>query len=789
MPSLFSDFRQSWRSLLRNPGFTLPLLLVLTLGLGSSIAFHGMLQRLLLRPLPVPRPSEIHALENANARPGASFGSYLQFKDVQAALPDIPMTALEGRDLILHDLKQRPLRLGQFASPEFFPMLGLKAHLGDVSLKGSDPTVVISYALWKEVFQGSPRILGSLMRVQDQTLTIVGVAPKGFSGLYLGAPADLWIPLACLPRFEADPESREQMFTQRNLDMFLVYARIPQKRQASFQGDLKAIHARLSAIHPEDKNDSWKSTPLNDIRKNLAKDFLPDQAFVFGATLLGLLLTSVGAASLMMARSERKGREWLLRGALGADKWALARPLIAESLILTLMALPLALVTGYFLGEHLLSLPQNTHMEAAPLHMDLGGWVVPTALLLLLGVMGISVLIPLRRCLRMDLATALRLDSVQGGQSQRRHWLISLQVALSLTLLAASSVALTALHKGAQVGYDLKHKAYIQFAPRLAGQAVDQGLPNRMLEEARRLPGVRSVALGAAAPLDAMEIKFTLTTQEGRDQNYPVSFVGPQWFETLGVRMIEGREFRDSDPKSAAILSQSMARQIWPQANTYTGRYLPKSKFEVVGVVADHRQRVDKEIQQPMLFLTRGYWGAGQTALLVATHGSEAPLPAMLRSLLEQQAPGLPPLRAYTLEDQLDLVLRQERQNLHLLGLLGLGSLTLACFSLWAALNLQVALRRRELGIRAALGASLSQLMNTVLSRGARLLALGLAGGLTLTWIMVKLGRWQWPRMPELSPWNLATAALTLMAAGLLACLIPALKAARVDPAEALRDN
>jgi hypothetical protein len=289
--------------------------------------------------------------------------------------------------------------------------------------------------------------------------------------------------------------------------------------------------------------------------------------------------------------------------------------------------------------------------------------------------------------------------------------------------------------------------------------------------------------------MDAMTIVFVLRDDQGEDHRVPASFVGPDWFKTLGVSILDGREFREDDPKTAAILSESMARQIFPGAASVLGRKLPQTKFEVVGVVADHRQRVDKELHQPMVFLTRKFWVSGQTTVLVRAAGSARPLPALLRQVLAQDSPGLPPMRALTLDDQLDRVLNQERQNLRLLGLLGLGSLALACFGLWAALNLQVALRWREMGIRAALGATLQQLLGSILSHGVKLLTVGLVVGLGMTWILVRLGRWKWPHMPALSGWDVLCAALALLAAGLLACFIPALRAAQVNPAEALRSE
>lgn len=787
---MMTDLRQAIRSLVHTPGFTIPLLLVVSLGLGTAVALLGILQRVLLRPLSVSRPQELVTIKDVHLFPNGNFGSFLQFQELSQAIPDVPMAASTTRTLAVAELPVRPLRTARFVTPGFFTALGLHAQLGQLQLEGEEPTAVLSHAFWMEAFQGDPGILGRSLLFQNQLCRVVGVGPRAFTGLQFGLTDDVWFPMASYPRFEGDPASREQALTSRSFSLVDVLARLKPERAESFKKDLEAVAHRFAQTYPNtDGKLQWRAVPTEADRNQYLDDVLPDRSLIFGASLLGLLLTAVGAASLMGARSERRRQELLLRGALGADGWELARPLLAETTVLAAIALPLAVSVGWLLGEHLLALPQNAYVEPVPLHTDLGGSVLFMAVGLLLLVLGTSVIAPVVQCLRLDLVSALRQGTAQAGRAGRGHLLVSLQVGLSLALLAATSVAFDALRKGAQVGYSLSHKAILQVNTHMAGEAEDKGLPDRLLARAKALPGIESAALGAAVPMDAMISTFVVRDQLGEEHRFPGSFVGADWFQTLGVPILEGREFRESDTKQAVILSASMAKQVFPGVASVVGRRLPSTHLEVVGVVADHRQRVDKDLHQPNLFLTRGIFTSGQTTLLVRSSGDAQALPSLLRQVLTQEAPGLPPMRTLTLEDQLDRVLRQERQNLRVLGLLGFGSLALACFGLWAALNLQVAMRWRELGIRAALGATLRQLLAAVMIRGLKLLALGVSMGLALTWILMRLGRWRWPRMPEISAWDVCFAALALLAAGLLACLIPAFRAARVNPAEALRSE
>lgn len=211
--------------------------------------------------------------------------------------------------------------------------------------------------------------------------------------------------------------------------------------------------------------------------------------------------------------------------------------------------------------------------------------------------------------------------------------------------------------------------------------------------------------------------------------------------------------------------------------------------MEVVGVVADHRMRPDPDFHLPMLWLTPQWLTMGQACLMVQGRGNARATLDRMKDALLIETPGAEPVQLITLDDHVAATLHQENQNLRLLGLLGLGSLMLACFGLWAALNLHVALRRRDMGIRAALGASARHLLASVMGLGLRLLALGLIAGAVGVWALTRLAHFRWPGLPSFGAFDLALSAMTLLAAGLIACLIPALRAARVNPAEALRSE
>ncbi|MBI1752575.1 MAG: ABC transporter permease [Acidobacteria bacterium] len=792
MSNLFLLFRQSLRALLRAPGFTLPIVLVLGLGLGANVALHAILSTVLLRPLPVEDRDSLvlvkEALKGEKALWRMSYPQAEELRDSPGPFAGMATSFNDRDDLILSLGDRRVAASAPLVGPGWFRVLGLRPSLGRAFTAEEEasgaPVMVLSHHLWRTAFHGDPAILGASLRAEGcpVPLTVVGVGPAGFEGLELGQKEDLWLPLAS--GIQLGGVSRD-LLQSRRYPGFLVSARLkPGATRTEAQAALDAA-SRVLATAP-DGGKRFALEGLDASEQKVLNRVLPQRSLLLIASGLALLLAIVGASGLFAARAARREKELATRSALGAGGKQLMAPLLAEALWLAAMAAPVALGSGLFLARSLMLSPGQTVPVGGHLPV-LDGRILALGL----GLTGLSLLLaalaPLLRARHLDPARVLGSRSHGAGTPAGGGAFVAAQVALSLALLAAASVALGAFRSAARTGYPTAQRAFMTFSTK-----NDPGLPDRLLARLRAMPEVASAARGVSAPMGSF--RFTFGVQGGErtgTENFPGAVVGGDWFRALGVAVIEGREFSDLDGQDKVILNESLARRFFPHGPA-AGRMIHfggKTPVEVVGVVADHRMRPDPDFHLPMLWLTPQWLQMEQCCLLVQGRGNAQALMARMKDALALEKPGAEPSRILTLGDHVAATLHQEHQNMRLLGLLGAGSLLLACFGLWAALNLHVALRRRDMGIRAALGATARHLLASVMGRGLRLLGLGLALGLASVWCSMRLLHLRWPGLPQVEAENLAFSALTLLAAGLVACLLPALRAARVDPAEALRSE
>lgn len=790
MNSLFLDLKQALRKLWRSPGFTIPVVMVLALGIGANTALFAILDVVMLRPLPVHEPGRLMrvcAMPTGDPRPGGTV-SYPQVCDLKGH-PDIfqgVAASLGGAEVWIQSADKKESHSARFVSAGWFGILGAKPSLGrfftaEEESRG-DAVVVLSHGCWRELMASDPSAVGRGIQIDGRTATVVGIAPEGFEGLQSNGIDEVWIPLAS----KAFLQTGLSDFVEKRFWMCLDgVARLasgvdPKRAQAA----LEVMTSNMARLNPEsDAGKRWILEALGKDRERLLDQLLPQRALLFSASGAALILAVVGAMGLFSARALRNRRELFLRASLGASGWALLRPLFMEALLVALMVCPASLFAGLWMASYLMTIPGVLGSKARLLP-TLDARLMLLSLGLSVGALLLASLVSALAARRLDLSRALKELTEQGGSRGKGQLFVVAQVALSLLLLAASNVALNTLRKAGRTGYPLAGRAILKAN---ASEAAP-GFSDRLLERIQTLPGVRHGALGAAAPLDNMIVRFNLAREGEAAETFPAAFVGPDWFATLGVPLREGREFAKSDGGNRVILNEAMARRLFGQS-LVSGRTIPGSGYEVIGVVADHRMRPDQDFHVPMLFMSMAVWSSPMTIVLVDSDGSAKGILPSLRAALSQVAPGVEPTALLTLEEHVARVTHQEQLNMNLLAMLGLGSLVLACFGLWASLNLHVALRWRELGIRSALGATARQLLSSVLKIGTRLLLLGLVSGSAALWILMRLSHWRWNGLAGLSLWDLMTAFSVMLVTGLLACLGPALRAASIDPAQALREE
>ena len=790
------QIKQSLRSLFRSPGFTLPIVLILGLGLGVNVALHAILQAVQHRSLPVPDRGRLVLVRTKPKGENELWNiSHPQFEDLKAAVQpmvDASEAVVDSSTQLHHEGRVSDVNVPMVGAG-WFQAMGLKPQLGrlfapDEEAAGA-PVALISDRLWRTRFHGDPGIVGrsvNLGGAQVNVVTIVGVAPQGFQGLEAASREDLWMPLKAINRImDGLPPG---FFTDRRMPAFLMLARLrPGVSMKSFQAALDAAGANMAQASREASlTNAFVAQGLDASEQKLLQQVLPQRTLLVIAAAMALVLATVATSGLFAARAARREVELTTRQALGAGGADLVRPMILEALLLALMACPVALASGLFLARRFMLKPGQAATEAWLLP-GLDGRVLALGLGLSLGALLLAALVPLLKLRRLE---ASRILIGQGGRSGAKAGggiFVVAQVALSLLLLAASSLALNAFRGAARMGYPTTHRAMM-----IVDCANDPGLPDRLLARLRETPGLRSVAKSAAAPLGGMRITFGL---KGGDRttmdHFPAAMVGAGWFRTLGVPVLAGREFGERDGKNVVILNESLAKRFFP-GRSAVGQHIDMGgdqPLEVIGVVADHRMRPDPEFHLPMIWLSTDFIHTNQFCVMAEGKGGAQGLLDPLRAALQAEKSGAEPIQLLTLGDHIAATLHRENQNLRLLGSLGLGSLVLACFGLWAALNLQMTLRRRELGIRAALGATAWHLLQTILTKGLKLLGAGIVAGIALLILMATGLSQRWPSLPQPHWMDCLWAALAMVMAGLLACLIPALRASRSDPAGLLRSE
>ncbi len=796
MFTLLLDLRQAIRALFRSPGFTLPIVVVLGLGLGANIALHAILSTVLLRPLPVADRDSVILVQLALKGEKTSFGvSHPQFEDLKASpgpFSGMAESYRYGDELVLRHGDQKVRATAPLVGPGWFQVLGLVPVLGRTFTQEENasgaPVVILSHRLWHKAFQGDPSILGRSLIAEGYPvpLTVVGVGPAGFEGLELGRREDLWMPLQS--GFQLGSALPKDLLSSRRYLGFGICARLkPGASRTEAQAALDVASAVMAREHSDlESGNRFVLEGLEASEHKLLDLVLPQQTLLLIASGLALLLAIVGTSGLFAARAARREKEMATRCALGADGAFLIRPILLEALLLALMASPVALGSGLYLARRLMLNPGQIASKATLLP-TLDGRILAMGLGLSFLALLLSALLPILKARRLDPARVLASWSAGVGTPSGGGAFVAAQVALSLALLAATSVAINAFHSAARMGYPTAQRAFM-----IVDTTNDPGLPDRLLARLRTMPEVASAARGIAAPLSNFRFTFGIRGGDRTEmERFPGAVVGGGWFHTLGVQILEGRDFTDQDGEDKIILNESLARRFFPRGSA-VGQMVHRGEgngLEVVGVVADHRMRPDPDFHLPMLWFTPQLLKMGQCCLMVQGRGGARALLDQMKDALAMEKPGAEPVQLLTMKDHVAATLHQENQNLRLLGLLGIGSLMLACFGLWAALNLHVALRRRDLGIRAALGATAQHLLASVMGLGLKLLGVGIAFGLVSVWVLMRLAHLRWPGLPRFGILDLTISATTLLLAGLLACLIPALRAARVNPAEVLRSE
>jgi predicted permease len=812
LEQVVQDIRFAFRQLRKSPGFTAAVVCTLGLGIGVNIALFSILNGMLLRPLPVKEPQRLISFSYESTNGWDNGFSYPVFAEIQKQVADSVSSSAAfdfSQGGIAVDGKAVK-SLQYYVTGEFFPMLGIAPALGrlitpaDCSGAGN-PVVVLGYSFWKTRVGGDPRIIGRAVLVNGHPATVVGVAPAGFHGMIGVLNADAYLPLGnavtdgTLPRNSLSDPVASNLTVIGQVKTDLSVGRL--------QPAMDLLGTRLMRDFPGVyKNIRFRATHLGPMGPTSGSgDFLaPVIAVFFSLTSLILILACVNVANLILVRATARQREMAVRFALGAGRTRLVRQLFTETLALGLMGCVGGIALGAIANR---ALPYIRFGSDLPFSLDFPfDWRIYTYAVVMALATGLLVgVFPALRLPRAHLNQALQDDgrSVTGRGQRLRVLLSAAQVACSLVLLIVAGLFIRSFEnvRGADLGFEPSHVLNLSFNPHDAGLTESQGrdLQNRLLERVQSLPGVRSAALAVTVPMGYMQrfgSDLTATdsrvhTQAGRNS------VSPEYFQTMGIPLLRGRTFQDSDAQNStpvAIINQALAGKLWPNQDAI-GRTLAvdsrATRVEVVGIVKNSRTSHITENPSPYFYLplTQSYESA--VTMQVRTATSPREMTQEILQAIHGVAPQLPVSNVQTMEQATATMNGSMSFQVGATLAAGLGGLglILSIVGLYGVISYAAARRTAEIGLRIALGAKRRDILFLVFRQGILIVAIGIAFGSLGATLLARLMSGMLYRVSTTDPVTFAAVSFILSLVAITACLIPARRAAMVDPMQALRTN
>jgi predicted permease len=813
LESIWADVRFAFRQLRKSPGFAFAAVATLALAIGANTVVFAVLNALVLRPLNVPAAKSIYIVGHAHSIWGyESYPNYLDLRDRNRSFDAIAADNITQAGL---DTGKNPSQAFLIeASGNYFDVLGLQPYLGrffhaaDEHGPNSAPYVVLSYAGWREHFEGDRGVVGRTVLLNKHPFVIIGVAPPGFVGTFIAFSPELFVPV------NSGLESDGLLNQRANRWMSELVGRLkPGVTPAQADADLDAIGSWLGKTYPDVEDPNLLTFKLQ--RPGIASAFGGAiKTFLAGLMLLaGLILLAACAnlGSLFAARAADRSREVALRLALGARRARILRQLLTEAILLSLAGGAAGLWGSVIL---LRAISAWRPFPEFPMNLPLNPDANVYALALLLAVVSglLFGIVPVRQVLGTDPYQVIKSASAgspsvaRGGRLNLRDVLLVTQIAVCAVLVTSSIVAVRGLVRSmhTRLGIDPHNTLLVDTDPHMAGYKDSQvpALHRRMIDALKALPGVAQVGLVSSPPLkmgwDDVNI-FTDETSDLRPSNAAADAiffsVSPEYFQAAGTALLKGRVFTWNDDESAphvAVINQEFARRLFGSPVTAMGRHFRTKeggRIEVVGVVEDGKYTANvAEAPQNAIFVPILQSPRSDTWLVVRSGSSSPLLGAAVRSKLHDLDPGLPCF-IQRWSEEMNGAFFASRMAAFSLGVLGLMGAILSITGIFGMAAYSVSKRIKELGIRVALGARRKEVLQAALGRAFKLLAIGSAAGLGLgilaTHVLAFIVYQATPRDPVV----LAGAVVAMALLGLVATWIPAQRALSVNPLVLLREE
>src|SRR6266567_3428271 len=815
---MIADLRFAVRMLIKYPAFSIVAFLALVLGIGANTTVFGIINALLLRPLPVGHSEGVvKVFTTDNHIPGKLSMSYLNFQDYakqntefssMAAYTFAGMGMTRGTDTLNV--------VGLLVSGNYFDLLQVKPHLGRTFLPEEDatpnghPVVVLGYSFWKKL-GADPAIVGSPITLNGHSFTVLGVVPAAFTGVDVGFSPDLWVPISM---HQWVRPGADLWFESRRALLLNIIARLkPGVTMSEAQAQMRTIAKQLEQAYPDVNKErsialmsleAAKSQGLaGPTNENLARDV---SLLLLVASASILLIACANVANLLLARSTARQREMAVRLALGAGRGRIVRQLLTESILLGVIGGAGGVILAYCLGDVLIALlPPTPFPITLNPQPDWRVLIFSFVVAVLSGV--IFGLAPALQMARWNLNQGLRERASTGGGAVTRLNLRSLlvvaQIAVSLLLLIGSGLFLKSFYEAQAInpGFRTDNLDLVTINPVLARYDTDRALQvvRAILDQIRHDPRVAGADVNNWVPLQGGEARTIVI--DGRDPNDEhnrrfanYSPITPGYFQTMGIQLLRGRNFTQQDAEKnaapVAIIDETMAKQFWPNEDALGRRFrfmIDKAPIEVIGIARDSKATTLGEVPVPMV-----YWplkeitDAGIT-LFVHTTGAPSVMLSQIRQIVRDVDVHIPITYEKTIRDHMAIALWPSWMGAMLLGSLGLLAFILASMGVYGVMAYSVSQRTRELGIRMALGAQTSQVIQLVLRQGMFLAAIGLVFGLFAAFGSTRLAGSLLYGVNPSDPVIFIGVTSLLAFAAFAACYFPARRALKINPVIALR--
>ena len=817
------DIKYSFRILLKNPGFATVVVFTLALGIGANAAIFSLTDKVLLQSLPVQKPEDLVLLSTYDPKDGPESGddsfSYPMYQDLRDQNDAFSGVIAHGGAQMNVTYGEQSVRVnGELVSGNFFQTLGVSPWVGrlftqeDDRTPGAHPVAVLSYAFWQSRFNKDLSLIGKTILINEYPVTVIGVTPPGFYGATLVSNPDVRVPLMMTPVFNPQPPTR---LTRRSHQWMYVMARRKEGvSNAQAQASLDVLYQRIRESEAQSRSMSGSNLEKYMARRinlspgaqgfqHLQTDFRKSLYLLFAATCVILLILCANLANLMLARTTVRSQEIAVRLALGAGRLRLLRQWLTEGLVLSLIGAMAGIFIAFWIRAGLLAfVPRDVHENLQSTSWRLYGFILLTAIVIGVGFSLAPAIQAARQVVNPSFAAESRSFTSAGKLLSLRSALILVQIALSLPLLVSAGLLIRTLQnlRAIDTGFDKNDVLLASINPSLSGYSPEKShvFYDELLRRTRSLPGVTAASLASDSPISGGWDRLGLviegyTPKEGERTSSDVTWVSTDYFKSLRIPLLLGRDFTDLDKRGSpkvAIVNEKMARHFFGTTDVI-GKHIGLEKtpdITIVGVVKDVTYtNLRENIRRHFYLPTTQEERLANLTLHIKATGDSQPVGAALRNEVKSLDPHLPLYDVKTLSEEINQSLIQERMVTWLTSAFGLVALLLTALGLYGVLTFSVARRTREIGIRVALGAQRRDVMRLVVTQGLLIVAVGIVLGLVVSYGLSKVIATLLFGVSPTNPWTLIAVTAGLFVISLFACYLPARRATKVDPLVALR--